>query len=373
MNLDRRQFLIGAGLLLSSCAVFRKPFSAAGEPVLMTGSPGFMHFIHLKDGRVESCALPEKFVSHSYIHDPARQRIWTLEKFGPRAAVVDVRSKTLRRLIDAPEGCEFYGHGALAPGGGQLLLATVDVADGRGFLSRVDLATERLRASDKITPGIVHDGLFMDDRTFVITSAGIRPRGAYKGGPPQFDKVTGSSLIFVDWPSQRPVREIPLEKDDEMVSHLAYSRKSKTMVVLSSTNRRENPGKGRIYFWREGESRLTELPLPENLVRRLKTEMLSVAIDEDRQIACVTHPNPGLVLTVDIARRELISSLDLGARGVIHEPKNGFFYLNVSATPDRVPRLGSSLATVDDSFHLNSPGPLHLDSSHMLLFESPLA
>jgi hypothetical protein len=179
MVIDRRSLLAGIGAAVGLSLLPRDAFAGAEEQLYISAlSDGAEHSVAMfsADGVLRfSTRLPDR--GHDSVRRPkADEVIVFARRPGNWAAVVDLRNGAVGKVLIAPEGRHFYGHGAFSPDGGLLYATENDIAAGTGVLGLYDARDDYRRIGEVPSFGVgPHDLLFRPGSThLVVANGGIR-------------------------------------------------------------------------------------------------------------------------------------------------------------------------------------------------------
>jgi len=331
MVLSRRELMTSGVALAFGLGPLRALAAAtvtAGGGRLIAGAPGFVYSIDLKTLAAQTIKT-EGVVPHSFLAHPRKaDHLIVVEKSGATAVEIDLRAARESARIACPSGHLFYGHGCFDGAGDVLLISRFDTASGLGHLVGYDARDYRQVVDHQVVPGGLHDVQLLTDRkTLAVTSSGVRvlraaPPGAIVG--PILEK---SALVYVEAASGKVLGKEPLPVTGQVIGHFAVAADGTvvaiTIPLVGNLLNDTVDGRGEIYIARKG-GRFARVELPAAIADRIHGEMLSVAIDEQQKLACVTNPTTSTVLFLDIARARYERMIELPVNGVGALATGGF-------------------------------------------------
>lgn len=227
-------------------------------------------------------SLPLTFLAHGVVPDPAcPHRAAVFEKHGPGAAIVDLATMTVSRVLPPVAGRQFYGHGAFSRDGTRLYCTETDVDDRRrGWLGVFDGA-DFARLGELPTGGRApHDCWLLDERTLVVGNGG----GAIGEPDPPcvvwIDRESGACLERRDQPDPR-----------HDVGHLALAAGGEVVVASAPRFGTDDPAHapGGLVITRRGAPALA-IDGPDEIVAAMIGETLSVALHAQSGTVAATSP-----------------------------------------------------------------------------------
>lgn len=355
MRIARRPFLaaLGAALLPARAKADR---SAAHETVYVsacTGAEGAAVAAFDGDGRLLfATRLPER--GHDVAVRPGTVEVVVFARRpGNWAAVVDRRDGRVLRLVTAPTGRHFYGHGAFLGG---LLHATENaVATGDGVIGLYDAADGYRRVGEMPSHGIgPHDLAFLPEGGalgpgLLVANGGIRTHPetereilnpeAMEPGLALVDPATGAARLKVDLGA--PLRGLSIR-------HLAVTPSGEAVFGCQFEGDAMPPLVG--VLGRDGRTRFLEMP--EDDLAALQGYVGEVGLDASGRIAAATSPRGGVVALFDFGSGRYLGQRRMGdVCGVAPAPEGAETFLVTSgnsgvrlARPARpeLARLGGS-------------------------------
>jgi hypothetical protein len=215
---------------------------------------------------------------------------------GNWAAIVDLASGTVGRVVTAPPERHFFGHGAFSADG-RLLYATENrIASGQGALGIYDAAAGYRRVDERPTFGIgPHDLAFLPQGDqIVVANGGTRTHPA-TGRDILNPESMEPSLSLVDARSGAVLRRIELAASLKGLSirHLAIAADGEVVFGCQWLG---EPLDGPLLVGimdRGGRTRF--LDMPEDALPALNNYIGSVALSQGDRIVAATSPKGGAV------------------------------------------------------------------------------
>ena len=311
-----------------------------------------------EDGPV---GLPLTFLAHGITpspNDPALVAMF--EKHGPGACVVDLRSGDLVATLEAPEGREFYGHGAFSRDGSLLFCTETDVTDrNKGYIAVRD-GHDFGYLGDFPSYGLApHDCLLAPDgRTLIVSN----------GGSP-VHHPDGPNVAYVDVDDRKLLDKCEVPEPMINAGHLALGEGGDLALVSAPRDGLE-PEKhtGGISLRNKGGD-LRTLKEPTAITKLMLGETLSVAIHDETGVVGATNPLGHVVTFWNLATGELVKKLRVpNPRGIALNLRRDEFIINFGDPPRAARVDAKTLAAVDAPG--NKRGHLSLATgSHILLYD----
>jgi hypothetical protein len=319
MLFSRRTFLkhlsMGASLMLAS-----SPLSLLAAPspsrrrYYLVSAQNQAFQIDLQKGTTNIVDI--SFNAHSYIVHPDHPSfVLGIEKWGASAAFIDLKKPAVVHAFNSPKGTEFYGHGVFLREKNAFFVTRVEMESGQGHLVGYDADTYKEVFDYPVTPGGLHECHLLPNRTLLVASSGIRPRG-YGSGAQKGPRVEASGLTHVDMATGRVLGKKLIGDDNQIIGHFALA-KNGNFIALSGP-RVGTSAVGQIYIGSVGSNDLRRLEWLDRY--DTKGEMLSVSIDENHRMAAVTNPTSDNLFFVDIRTGEDRGNVPRNAFGVAYDP-----------------------------------------------------
>jgi uncharacterized protein len=311
---NRRSFLKAIGLLgLSSqvsllTACTHKKFYNPDQDIILGGGQfkqnGELHHVLsvINLYQREHKLVELDFLPHDILIDPNdKSRLITFEKNGINATEIDLNSHTESTKIVAEDNRIFSGHGTFNKSGNVLYCAETDLISGRGSI------TVRDASNFKVIDEISSFGknphqcqLINDGKTLVVANAEINSK-------------SHASVSYIDVENKNILERVTLTDATIDANHFATTEDG-TLIVSSAPKEDYKPGGVSI---RSDQQPLLTMTEPEAIINKLVGEALSINIDEQHNIAAVTHPAANLVTFWNIDKKLLIKAMSVpNPRGI---------------------------------------------------------
>ena len=141
---------------------------------------GSVKILNLSNAEIKSIPVP--FLPHGFSFESNQNLALACEKWGPNAAIIDLKSLSVKKLLRAPEGSTFFGHGCFL-GIQQKVVISGQASSGDGQLFIFD-STNGYQLADTISlPRKLHEVQALDDhRVLVAINGKSQSVDAYQAG-----------------------------------------------------------------------------------------------------------------------------------------------------------------------------------------------
>jgi uncharacterized protein len=346
----RREFLISAAALGSGALIWNQwgailPSNITSRMGLILGGGQGLHqgkkiyflsAVNLNLSKPTISHMPMSFLPHGIVFNPQSHGVISVfEKKGPGACQVNLKTGEIKKIV-TDKSRFFYGHGVYVSDSNstapslKLLSTETILSTGEGLIVIRDANTLKVEGQFPSYGSNPHDcQLIENGRVLAITN----------GGAP-IGQTPLPSVTYVDVFSQKLLEKFEIENPKYNAGHLAISKNMDLAVVsaprlglpeddlgsisiLSKSNVMSDKGQEPSTF----DKKLILLKEPKEIVDRLKSETLSLFIDDQRGILAATSPAGNLVTFWKIQTGEFLSSLEMSSpRGII-ESKDQKHYL----------------------------------------------
>jgi len=309
--------------------------------------------------------LEVAFLAHGITPHPHRRReVVLFEKHGPGCCVVDLDAREVLRTIACDPQRQFYGHGAFSPDGSLLYCTETDLADGRRGYITVRDGTTFETVGDFPSHGLApHDCQFLSDGTTLVVANGGSGAGREQDPP---------GVSFVDVRDGKALEVMPMPNQHINAGHLDLTAAG-DLALVSAPRDGYDPTRacGGVSL-RPAGGALRTMETPEDIVKALLGETLSVAIHPQTRVVGATTPLGNLVTFWNLDTGALVSKLRVpNPRGIALDLSGTEFLINFGAPP-RVARVhAESLRPVDAPG--NRRGYLSLVSGSHIYVDDPSA
>jgi len=242
------------------------------------------------------------FLPHGLIFDPLNtSRGFLFEKIGLGACEIDLGTGEIVRSIAPLDGYQFYGHGAFSADGKHFYATETRLSDQAGALVIRDSQTALIVGEFPTYGENPHECQMIDQgRTLVVTNGGG-----------QVGSEQNANVAYIDVESRKLQRRLMVPVQEWNAGHLApFNDSSAGGIVVVSAPRRGLPEEslGGISVL-GGDGLLRPVRGPEDVLRRLQGEALSVCIHRESGTFGVTHPLGNLVTFWSLEDRTFLSAL----------------------------------------------------------------
>jgi len=282
------------------------------NPVRVT-NPGWVRALDVQSGESFSIDLP--FFGHTVDGNPAKPgHVVTFEKWGKRAALIDMKQRSVLSQFSSSDNSLFFGHGAFTPDG-STLITTEDTYDRNGGVL-VFRDAKTLKVLDQVQSGGTRPHecrLINDGKTLLVTNQGndlSLPSIVW------LDTATGDLKQKVTFDEKVP-GNYPVQLYGGF-GHLDASYDNwvcaSSVVSTGTKETRDDPSfkeelyGALVFVSPEGKAYYPDLPL--DLTKRMRGEALSVAILGKSGLMAVTFPAANMILVFEYKTQRLVQVID---------------------------------------------------------------
>ena len=226
------------------------------------------------------------------------------EKHGQGCIEIDLSTGKLLRRVSAGAGREFYGHSAFSPDGKLWYCTEAQTENGSydGVLAVRDASTMELHDKAFPTHGVSpHDCILIDDgATLVITN----------GGGPVDSVDEPASVAYVNVKTGEARKLLKFKDQKINAGHIAMTSRGELVCVSAPRDGIPNDSadwRGAITFYHPDTDQFITADDP--IRAEMKSETLSVAINEKTMIVAATNPAGNLVTFWDFKTGKLVKPL----------------------------------------------------------------
>ncbi len=351
--MNRRDFIktgLGGALLVASVAGGYQWWSSSRRSTAwVLGGGRFM-----RNGRVQNLLamvdpasgksryVELDFLPHGVIFDPVDpSRALVFEKIGPGACEINLHTGAVNRLISPVHGQLFYGHGVFSTDGKVFYTTETRIADQVGVMVIRDSRTTEVIGEFPTYGENPHECHLVDQgQTLLVTNGG----GA-------IGTEKRANISSIDIASRKLIRKWVVPNDEWNAGHVApYGDRTESGLVVVSAPRRglSDQRLGGISVLGD-DGKLKAVGGPEEILKKLQGEALSVCIHHERGIFGVTHPLGNLLTFWSLADHRFKAALPMERpRGLTLNRKRSAFLVSFGTR--------ASLAEIDPATLAISPG-----------------
>jgi uncharacterized protein len=310
--LDRRQLLLGSGLLLAGLALRAGRARGAAGALFVSCRVDAEAGHHVTgidgSGRVRfDLPLPER--GHAVAFRPGADEAVVFARRPGRFAVAfdPVAGVALRRL-DAAAGRHFYGHRAFSPDGRYLFTSENDYEAGRGVLGVRDATDGYRQIGELASFGIgPHELLLMPDgATLAVANGGIRTHPDRDRAKLNLDRMA-PSLAYLDLADDKLRADYRLAAEQHQLSirHIAALGTGGLAIAMQY----EGDIRDRVpLVGIHAGDRIRLLEAPPEVQAQMRQYGGSVAVDRGGSLIAVSAPRGNLVTFWDAAAEAYLTS-----------------------------------------------------------------
>lgn len=345
MKLSRRSLILsgtaaGAGAFLSVglYSNFFEKKNIAAKGLVLGGGQGvhhgekiyFLAALNLSATKHSIHHIPMSFLAHGLVFNPLdRNKVCLFEKKGSGSCELNLITGE-SRIIETDPGLLFYGHGVYVadPSGPnqnyKLFSTETTLSSGEGVIVIRDAKTLKIEGQFPSYGSNPHDCQLIENKTVLAITNGGAPLGQ-KPLP---------SVTYIDVKTQKLLETFEIQDPRFNAGHLAVSKDKDLVVVSAPRSGLPDSDNGAISILSKSsgnpnERKLITLTEPKNIIDQLKSETLSLFIDEQRDLLAATSPVGGLVTFWHVKSGQFIASVNLPSpRGLILSKNKKFFLVS---------------------------------------------
>ncbi|MBI1274100.1 MAG: DUF1513 domain-containing protein [Alphaproteobacteria bacterium] len=362
MLCSRRAFLAYmSAFAVTACAgPMRFADSFSTERRLLVSGPDCIFAFDLATR--ELAVIQTGFLTHSFLpHTDDPEMVLAIERWGRRAAEINLADATLTRRLTSPEKMWFFGHGIKPAGGDTVYISGVSFENGHGYLMGYDARSLEPIVKHDVANTNIHECHILPDGTAMVASSGVTGRvtSFFEDGK----RVEPAALVHVDLTDGRVLGRKVLADPDQTIGHFAQTGDGGLLALTRPMNRSKRKY-GYLCAGHIDRPGLSEIPLPPELDGKLNGEMLSVAIDKRDRIAAVTNPGSGTLLFIDLERNVLRDWMACRTQSVAYDGAMASFI----ATPNKeIMQVDTGLKTLSPLSPPAMADRLNVSGSHSLI------
>lgn len=341
LGLDRRQFLMlsaglaGAGLIAFNFERLMSLTKPSVSGLILGGGQGMMNGSMVQYLALVDLARPQEaplfyrtnFMPHGIATHPKNPYLFSLfEKKGPGACELDLQSGKVVRTIATDPKRYFYGHGSYSADGNHLYSTETILSSEEGVIVQRNSKTMEIEGLFPTYGANPHDCKLIENGTILAITNGGGTNVAPESVP---------CVSYVDVKSQKLVKQHKMIDPRFNTGHLVISQ-SKQLVVSSAPHPSlpfSDPGAISMVA---DDGSLKNLNT-DRVHASLKSETLSLCVDEKRQVVATTSPAGNSVTFWNLKNGELLSSLDLPTpRGVVMTADQQYYAVSYGKTANLI-------------------------------------
>ena len=300
------------------------------------------------------------FLGHGFAPDPRDPyKMVIFEKHGPGCVEVDLAKGEVTRKLAAVKGAQFYGHGAFSPDGATLYATESVIEDNyRGIIAIRDGTTFALKGEFPTFGAAPHDCQLIDGgKVMAITNGG----GKLDGAKP--------CVTYVDVEKKTLIEKIEFESEKVNAGHLLIGKKGDLAVAHARRDGLPEDSLGAVSVRPKG-GKFKTLTTPEETLKKMVGETLSLAFNEETRVVAATNPYGNVVTFWDMDTGELKKEYakSKNPRGIVLTLDNAFYVLSYGKEQPAIGLFDAKMLNpVSGSKFDNAP----ISGSHMFMHAMP--
>lgn len=254
------------------------------------------------------------FLAHGILIDPKdKKRLVVFERFGTNAAEIDLNNHRVSKKISSSKQQNFCGHGVFNETGSTLYCTQISQQNNNGIIRMLDgRSLDAVGEFPSHGENPYHCKLVDNGATMVVLNIGSTDT-----------KNSAPSITYIDIQSQQLKQTIPLS--GQLLSSGSIKIANNGNLVVASSpidtspsidkNATKTPNSG--VSIRINQQAITLMSQPEAVIQQMAGQALSIAIDNKRNIAAVTHPEGNMVTFWSLENVTLIKAMSVAQpRGI---------------------------------------------------------
>lgn len=241
--------------------------------------------------------VPLDFLAHGVIVDPNDYfRLIIFEKIGPGACEVDLNAMKMVRKITTSDDKYFYGHGAFTGDGKSLYCTETYLDNKKGIIAIRDAQTMQNMGEFPTYGDNPHECQLIDNgKVMVVTNAGSTIGGN-----------TEPSVTYIDMANQQLIEKVFMTNNRINTGHIGIAKDGSLVVASAPRDGLDKTDTGGVSI-RPKDKHMETITSPNEVVKSMTGEALSVIIHNTKNIAAVTHPDGNMVTFWSVSDRRLLN------------------------------------------------------------------
>lgn len=300
---SRRSFL---KTTLAAAALPSFAWSAAGRPTHLSAARtarGDYILVGLREDGSIAFDVPLPARGHAAAAHPVlAQAVAFARRPGTYAVVIDCARGQIAKILDAPDGHHFYGHGAYSQNGTTLFTTENHIASGEGRIGIWDVDAGYLRQGEMASGGVgPHEMIRLPDSdTLAIANGGIHTHPGRGRAKLNLDTMRPNLTVIRGDGTVVDVAELPSDLHQNSLRHIAGFADGRIGIAFQwQGDPFDVPYIVGLYKPNVG---VELLPMSAAALRGLDGYAGSVAVLGDHELA-VTFPRGGLLQTFNARTR----------------------------------------------------------------------
>jgi uncharacterized protein len=331
LNIKRRDFLITSAIAGVGVAILKYPhllnlkkspqlgkIIGGGKGVMNNKPIHYLSMVNLDEATPSPLFFPLDFLAHGTSIHPFKPHLLALfEKKGSGACELDLSAGHVTRTIATDPKRIFYGHGTYSADGSHLYSTETILETEEGVIVARDSQTMKIEGFFPTYGSNPHDcQLIENGKVLAITNGGSRM------GSNSIPCVT-----YVEIESQKLLQKYQMKDPRFNTGHLIVANGKDLAVASAPRLGLPEDGPGALSLLGK-DGQLKNLNTAQYNVN-LKSETLSLCVDEVREVLAATSPAGNIVTFWGLHTGELLSKLELpNPRGIVMTADRSFFAIS---------------------------------------------
>ena len=256
---------------------------------------------------VQPLSIPQNKTSH---YNESRDVVVMGRRPSEKFWVLDTATGQVKLAITASAHRHFYGHACYSLDGSKLYVTENDTLTLDGKIGIYDAHSDYKKVAEFDSHGIGPHELIMhpDGDTLVIANGGIKTEQASREEL-NLDSMR-PSLVYLNRQDGELLEQIMPEHSQMSVRHLAMHDDGTVMIGIQFQGEK-HINVPLVLTHNRGDTSFKPLSMPNNQWQRFHQYIASVAVDNERNLLCVTTPIGGCAAIYDLHTRALIDDVSL--------------------------------------------------------------
>ena len=261
------------------------------------------------------------------IHPTRNEAVMVARRPGRFAAVLDLDSGRVSRMVDAVDGRHFYGHATYSADGRLLFATENDFDDGTGVIGVYDVGSGYRRIAEfpshgigphDIAPGALGDAL-------IVANGGIQTHPDFGRAKLNLDTMS-PSLAILDARDGRSLRTLTLPPELHQLSIRHLATRPDGLIALAMQYEGPTSDHPPLVGLSSAGRSISLHSAPEPVQRRMANYCGSVAFDASGEIIGVSSPRGGIFTFWSAEAGDYLNSVEVpdGSGLAANEVAGGF-------------------------------------------------
>lgn len=334
MILNRRNFLktlsaCAVGNTLASCT--HKKFFNPDEDIFLSGGEHGngeqkkFALIAVNLIQQEKRVIDTPFLPHGITINPNNKySVFCFEKNGQNACEIDLQTESIIRSFLPEKNQQLSGHASFSNDGKFLYCVEKNTNNRQGSISIRE--TKSLKITHRLpTLGLApHHSHITKSNTLIISNTGASESGFHH-----------PSIIYIDLATEKLIERVTLNDKNLNCGHFKVADNN-LIIASAPVDKENNPSSGGVSI-RLHNQPISTMIEPNTVISRMQGEALGIAVNQQRSIAAITHPEANLITFWSVKNKKIIKAYGFEKpRGVSQTLDKKHFLLSYGNKPAMV-------------------------------------